>query len=152
MGRARPSRAFALLVLMAVAAGCGTTKIYTNDPGARVLADGRSLGKGQGELTRRGLPGSTKVVARTDDGREGEVQLKREFTAMTLVMGLFTYGVCLIACWEYPDTVMIPVPMPPGYAPPNMPGYAPPGGAPPPAVDPWLTPPPGWQPAANKNP
>jgi hypothetical protein len=152
MARVRPSRALALLLLLTVGAGCGTTRIYTTDPGARVVADGRTLGKGQGELTRRGLPGSTNVVVRTDDGRQGELRLKREFTAMTLVMGLFTYGVCLIACWEYPDTVMIPVPMPAGYAPPTMPGYAPPGGALPPAADPWLTPPAGWQPPANKNP
>jgi hypothetical protein len=110
------------------------------------MADGRMLGKGHGEVTRRGFPGSTRVVVKTDDGRQGELVVKREFTAMTLVMGLFTYGVCLIACWEYPDTVLVPLP-PDGPATATA-GYAPPGA--PPAADPWLTPPAGWQPPPSK--
>jgi hypothetical protein len=140
----RRGSALVLLSLMAASAGCGTTQIVTTDPSARVVADGRTLGRGQGQLTRRGFPGSTNVVARTDDGRQGELVLRRQFTALTLVLGLFTYGVCLVACWEYPDTVMVPLPPPAS-------GYpAAPGAAPPAAVDPWLQPPPGWQPPSEK--
>ncbi len=134
----------ALLVSTAASGGCGTTQIFTTDPSARVVADGRPLGRGQGQLTRRGFPGSTNVVARTDDGRQGELRIRREFTGMTMLMGLFTYGVCLVACWEYPDTVLVPVPPPAG-------GHGPaPAGAPPAAIDPWLVPPAGWQPPQNK--
>ena len=145
MGRGSRLTALALLALCArFGAGCGTTNIYTSDPGARVMADGQTLGRGQGQLTRRGFPSSTQVVVKTDDGRQGELRIRREFTAVTFLMGLFTYGVCLLACWEYPDTVFIPLPGAPN------PGYGPaPVGAPP-AVDPWLTPPPGWQPLPGK--
>ncbi len=128
--------AWALLGCLAVS-GCGTTHIYTTEPGARVLADGRALGRGTGELTRRGFPGSTKVVVKTEDGRQGETVVRREFTALTLVLGFVTYGVCLLACWEYPDTVFVPLPggIPtPGYG--NTPAAA--------TVDPWLQPPPDW--------
>ena len=143
---------FTAAVLLAVVAGgvsgCGTTTILTTEPSARVMADGQVLGRGQGQLTRRGFPGSTSVVVKTDDGRQGEMLVRRQFTALTLVMGLFTYGICLVACWEYPDTVFV-----------QLPGGAPVYGAPPAAtlagpgagVDPWLVPPDGWQPKANPN-
>jgi hypothetical protein len=148
VGRGSRLPALALLASFALpatlVAGCGTTNIYTSDPGARVIADGQTLGRGQGQLTRRGFPSSTQVVVKTDDGRQGELRIRREFTGVTFLMGLFTYGVCLVACWEYPDTVFIPLP---GG---TTPGYGPaPVGAPP-AVDPWLTPPPGWHPPASK--
>jgi hypothetical protein len=137
--------AWALLGCVA-AAGCGTTNIYTTDPGARVVADGVTLGRGQGQLTRRGFPGSTSVVVKTDDGRQAETVVRRQFTGLTLLLGFFTYGVCLLACWEYPDTVFVPLP---GGA---APGYGPaPAGVAPPAVDPWLQPPPGWQPPAEQS-
>jgi hypothetical protein len=135
------SRLPALVLLGALASGCGTTNIYTSDPSARVMAEGQTLGRGSGQLTRRGFPGSTQVVVKTDDGRQGEVQVRRQFTALTLVMGLFTYGICLVACWEYPDTVFVPLP---GAAGGNTPAGAPA------AVDPWLVPPAGWQPPPSK--
>jgi hypothetical protein len=130
--------ALSLIAALAGAAGCGTTQITTSDPSARVVADGRVLGRGKGQLTRRGFPGSTSVVVRTEDGRQGEMVIRRRFTGLTLLMGLFTYGVCLVACWEYPGHVMVPLPA-------ATTGYATPGGA-----DPWLEPPPGWQPSADK--
>ncbi len=60
-----------LLLLVAVTSGCGTTQILTDDPQARIYADGQMVGKGQGQLTRRGFPGSTTVVVATEDGRRG---------------------------------------------------------------------------------
>jgi hypothetical protein len=147
---ARRGPALLLLLSMAGSAGCGTTQVLTTEPTARVVADGQTLGRGQGRLTRRGFPGSTNVVARTDDGRQGELLVRREFTALTLVLGLVTYGVCLIACWEYPDTVMIPLPPAPGAGYPAPPGTAPAGIAPAGPVDPWLQPPAGWTPPSDK--
>ena len=131
----------ALLLACGLASSCGTTTIYTTDPGARVIAEGRTLGRGQGQLSRRGFPGSTTVVVRTDDGRQAEAVVRREFTGITLLMGLFTYGVCLVACWEYPDTVFVPLS---GVAAPTYQGT-------PAAVDPWLQPPPGWQAPAQQS-
>jgi hypothetical protein len=142
---------FGVVVALA-AGGCGTTTIVAGDPGARIFADGRLLGRGQGQLTRRGPPGGTTVVVRTDDGRQEQTIIKRQFTALTLLGGLFTYGICLIACWEYPD--MVAVPMASAYHPygaPPFPG-APAGYAPPPVVDPWLQPPGGYAPPVSQAP
>src|SRR4051812_43595183 len=127
-------RGLALLLLAAVS-GCGTTTIISGDPTALIVADGRVLGRGHGELGRRGTPGSTVVIARSDDGRQQTQRVSRQFTSTTLMAGLLTDGICLIACWEYPETVYLP----PAPAPFETPGSAPGG-------DPWLTPPPGWRP------
>jgi hypothetical protein len=141
-------RGVCALLLLALAGGCGSTQVLTDDPRARIYADGRMIGKGTGELTRRGFPGSTTVVVATEDGRRETTQVKREFTAATLVFGLLTYGICLVTCWEYPSLVLIPVAPRGGQAS----AYAPPGQAGPPADgwgatgDPWLQPPPGYQP------
>jgi hypothetical protein len=134
------------LLLLAVASGCGSTQVLTDDPQARIYADGRMIGKGRGELPLRGFPGSTTVVVASEDGRRETTQVKRQFTAATFVLGLFTYGICLVTCWEYPGMVFVPiaprVPYASSYGPPGqLPGA--PGAAP---VDPWLQPPTGWQP------
>jgi hypothetical protein len=126
-----------------VTSGCGTASVMSTDPTARLYAGGRMLGKGTGQLQRRGLPGSTVVVAVSEDGRRSQTIAKREFTAFTFVTGLFTYGVCLIACWEYPSVILVgPPPTPyaghPGGYPPAQGAFAGP--------DPWLQPPAGWQP------
>jgi hypothetical protein len=124
------------------AGGCGTTMVMTNEPTARVFADGRLIGKGQGEIDQRGTPGSTTVTVQAEDGRRGQTVISRRFTGFTFLTGLFTYGICFFACWEYPSSVMVMVP-PPQYTP--APGYAAP-----PGVDPWLMPPPGWRPKSER--
>jgi len=61
--------------------------------------------------------------------------VKRQVTGFTLLAALFTYGTCLIFCWEYPDTIVALLPTRAAAAPakPEMP-----------APDPWLYPPAGW--------
>jgi hypothetical protein len=143
-------RSICALLLLALGSGCGSTQILTDDPRARIYADGQMIGRGKGELTRRGFPGSATVVVTSEDGRRETSQVKREFTAATFVFGLVTYGICLVACWEYPSVVFVPIapqaPYAGGYGPPGqMPGAQPAAGYPP-AVDPWLQPPAGYQP------
>lgn len=123
----------AVVAAIAVASvGCGTTTILTNEPSARIIVEGRMVGRGQGEIGQRGMPGSTTVTVQADDGRRGQAVISRRFTGLTLLTGFFTYGICFIACWEYPSTVMVPLPAA---------QLTPPGGG----ADPWLMPPPGWQ-------
>ncbi len=124
-----------LLLVTLCSAGCGTTQIITTEPRARISVDGRSLGRGRAEIDKRGSPGSVTVLVNTEDGRREQQQIRRSFTLTTLLLGVLTYGVCLIACWEYPDTVFIQLP------------DARRGGVgdPSPSQDPWLLPPPGWQ-------
>ena len=49
------------------------------------------------------------MVVASEDGRRETTQVKREFTAATFVLGLFTYGICLVTCWEYPGMVFVPI-------------------------------------------
>jgi hypothetical protein len=137
------------LVVMALlasgAAGCGSTQILTTEPDARIFVDGRALGQGHASIDKRGTPGSTTVVVKTADGRQQQSVVERSFTGTTLVAGLFTYGICLFACWEYPDTVFIPLPESP-RATASLPL------ATAAAADPWMTPPAGWRPRAADPP
>ncbi|HXU81930.1 MAG TPA: hypothetical protein VN914_11075 [Polyangia bacterium] len=134
-------RAIALVVVAAMLSACGTTLVTTNDPGARIYVDGQMVGKGAGSVRMRGLPGSAQVLVTTDDGRRQQQSISRSFGIVTFLLGFITYGVCWLACWEYPGAVMVNVPAPGG-------GYAAGGPANPgaPPADPWLQPPPGWQP------
>ena len=136
-----PTLAVAIALASAAATGCGTTTIMTNEPSARIFADGQMLGKGQAELTQRGTPGSTTVIVKTDDGRHAQQVISRKFTGFTFLTGLFTYGICFFACWEYPGSVMVPLAPAPAHDPSLGPAPAGEG-----AVDPWLQPPQGWKP------
>jgi hypothetical protein len=141
-------RAVLTLALAAVAcASCGTTYVVTTEPTARVYVDGAMVGKGQGTVTQRGFPGSAHVLVKTEDGRRQQSSLKRSFTATTFLLGLITYGVCWVACWEYPGSVLVDLPVPPGMEKPS-----PFTAAATPAVDPWLQPPPGWHPKKEAPP
>lgn len=136
--RVRHAARVAVAAIALTTVACGTTTIATNEPSARVFAEGRPVGRGQGEITQRGTPGSTTVTVQTEDGRRGQAVISRRFTVFTFVTGLFTYGICLLACWEYPSSVFV-------HVPPPHPATAGPGAVAP-GVDPWLMPPPGWQP------
>jgi hypothetical protein len=133
----------ALPVLVLAIAGCGTTDIITTDPGARIVVDGLQVGRGHGEITQTGWPGSSTVAVVSEDGRRETRVIQRRFTSTTLLLGMFTDGICLLACWQYPDTVFVPLP---GGAPT---AYG--QGAPAP-YDPWLQQPPAWQPSSPPPP
>jgi hypothetical protein len=130
------------VALAAALGGCGTMRVTAADPSARLYAGGRMLGKGTGEIKRRGMPESTTITAVTEDGRRSQTVAKREFTAFTFFTGLFTYGICMFACWEYPSDIFIAVPPQPSYQ-----GVG--AGNP---DDLWLRPPAGWQPKAGTTP
>ena len=138
-----------LAATLVAGAGCGTVTVTSNDLTARLYAGGRMLGRGTGELQRRGTPEKTTIIAVSEDGRRAQTVVKREFTGVTLLGGLLTYGICLIACWEYPSVVLVAFPpLAPyqdafgqAYEPPHEQGaYGSAWGN-----DPWMQPPPGWQ-------
>jgi hypothetical protein len=134
-----------ILALTLAAAGCGTTYVVTTDPGARVFVDGQMVGKGQGTVNQRGLPGRAQVLVKTDDGRREQTTMSRSFTGTTFLLGLVTYGVCWVACWEYPGSVFVDV----GGSRLQQASYNTPATA---AQDPWLQPPPGWRPHGTPPP
>ena len=121
---------FATVLVLLLLTGCGTTTIYTTDAHSTIWVDGVQVGHGHAEVRKRGLPGTSDVQVRTEDGRSVRQSMSRSFTGWTALLGLVTYGVGLFACWEYPDAVFVDVGQPAAS------GYG--------APDPWLTPPAGW--------
>jgi hypothetical protein len=97
------------------------------------------VGRGQAQIRQRGLPFGAQVVVKANDGRERRTKIDRSFTGITFLLGLISYGVCWVGCWEYPNVVFVELSGPPG-------GYAPATPSTTPSVDPWLAPPPGWEP------
>jgi hypothetical protein len=135
-------------LLMILTAACGTTHVVANDPGARVWVDGEMVGRGQGRVNQRGLPGSATVLVKSEDGRRQQASMSRSFTITTFLLGFITYGVCWLACWEYPGSLLVELPggaVPPGGPAPGGYATAPGSGG----ADPWLQPPAGWQAGAS---
>jgi hypothetical protein len=128
-----------VLVFTIGAGGCGTTTIVTNDSHAKIFVDGAMIGRGQGGIQKRGMFGDAQVVVKAPDGRRQVQQISRSFTLTTFLLSFITYGVCLVACWEYPDSVYVMLDEVAKGS------WGPEAGA----VDPWLSPPPGWTPPAK---
>jgi hypothetical protein len=124
----------ALAIALAVALGaCSTMRVYTDDPRARIVIDGRMRGYGEAYLRRTGPPHTARVLVTAEDGRRAAASTKRSFTVLTLALGVYTYGVCLVACWSYPYDLFVPLPAPTVSA-----GWDA-------ADDAWLRPPEGWK-------
>lgn len=123
------------LVLATLGSGaCGTSQVFTDEPTARIWANGQLIGRGHGEIQQRGTPETISILVRAEDGREQVTSVKRRITGVTVLGALLTYGTCLIFCWEYPDSIWAPLPERAGTS--AWRGTA----------DAWLTPPTGWQP------
>ena len=100
----------ALLTLLVLGGGCGTTRIYTNDPKARIFVDGEAVGIGKGKIRRRGFSHTAHIVVKAPDGRKATEQVEREFTLLTFAAGMFTYFVGWATLWEYPESVEVMLP------------------------------------------
>ncbi len=134
-------RSAMLAAALALASGCGTTQVITNEPRARIFVDGEMVGRGRGEVSQRGVPHTAEVVVKAPDGRSARARMKRSFTGWTFVIGLFTYATGFIWAWEYPDLVDVP-----------LEDRAVRGWDASPADDPWLAAPAGWQPSPSPVP
>jgi hypothetical protein len=130
------------LVALSPLAGCASTQIIASDPQAYITVDGVPLGRGVASISKVGLPGTVQVVAKTPDGRTATQPMSRSFGWTAGVFGFFTYGVCFFACWQYPDSLYVVLPTSRW----NGPGAWDAPAGPAQYQDPWLAPPPGWQP------
>ncbi|MEZ4474867.1 MAG: hypothetical protein R3F60_29580 [bacterium] len=101
----------ARLILLAAAAlaapGCGSTVVRSADPQARIYVDGELAGIGEVELRRFG-PSHDFEVKVQEFGAETVVTVEREFTALTVLIGLVTGYTGLFWAWELPDEVTLP--------------------------------------------
>jgi hypothetical protein len=120
--------------------GCGTVRVATNDPEARIHVDGVVEGRGEAKVNRWGIPRSVEVVVKAPDGRTARAEMKRSFRWSTFFLGWITYGICWIACWGFPEELIVPLEARPAKA---TSGWEPAAGEP--ARDPWMEPPPGWE-------
>lgn len=133
-----PIRAVAAVALLG--SGCVTSRIYTNEPDARVYVDGRRVTPGQ-RFWSLGPPHRAEVRVVAADGREARARIRRQFGLGTALFGLYSLGACWALCWTYPDEVTI-----------LLPARAASGWDETPGVDPWVRPPPGWLPPAVSEP
>jgi hypothetical protein len=138
-----------LATLATLSVGCGTTQIIASDPQAFITVDGVTVGRGVASVQKTGVPGTVQVSAKTEDGRRAVQPMSRSFGWTAGLLGFITYGACFIACWQYPDMVYLVLPSPPRLDAPD--GWNAPG-SPMQNSDPWLLPPPGWQPAIKPAP
>lgn len=101
-------RALTMALLALGLSGCGHVLIQTNDPQARIYADGAFLGRGEARYAHRmGPPRSMTVTVK---GAEATVERKvsREYTAVSFVLGLPG----LIVGWQFPENVIVMLPQP----------------------------------------
>lgn len=90
--------------------GCGTTQITTSDPKAKIFVDGQLLGEGSAEMRRMGPPKTVELVVSQDGQEVVKTEVKREFTAMTLLTGMLTLYTGLFWGWQFPDELNYTLP------------------------------------------
>ena len=90
--------------------GCGRTVIMTNNPQARIYVDGQLKGNGVAKITKRGFPRTAHVVIKSN-GETVRRSIEREFTGMTFLLGMISYATGFLWAWEYPESVIIQLPM-----------------------------------------
>ncbi len=96
-----------LSVLLFVA--CGSTRIRSQDPHAEIFMNHQSLGVGEVSIGRVGPPKRAQLEARREGKTVGETELRRSFTGMTVLWGLFSYYTGFYWGWYYPKVVTIPL-------------------------------------------
>lgn len=100
------------VVALILLAGCGTTQLRVNDPKAKIFVDGTLVGEGSADLRpRMGLPGKVLVTVKRDGATLLEQELSREFTFVTLLVGMVTVYTGLLWAWQYPSELELTVPL-----------------------------------------
>lgn len=98
--------AFLLLVCILIS-GCGTTQIISDNARASIYVDGKLKGTGTARITRTGPPQTVNVTARYQGRDVSTTRVSRRFDMVTLVGGLYTYGVGMFFFFRYPSVVML---------------------------------------------
>ncbi|OFY63589.1 MAG: hypothetical protein A3H98_06335 [Bacteroidetes bacterium RIFCSPLOWO2_02_FULL_36_8] len=97
---------FTLLIL----SSCGSTQVVVpNNSQAKIFQNGKYIGKGSAEITRRGLPKKSLFTAKFDGREIGSVLAKRSFDLLPCLLSFVSYGTGLFFTWKYPETIIIPV-------------------------------------------
>jgi hypothetical protein len=97
------------LAFLPVLAGCGSTRIVSQDPNAEIFLDDQWIGVGEAHVDRVGPPRHAALEARKGGRTVGKWQMSRSFTGMTVVWGLCSYYTGFYWGWYYPKEVTIPL-------------------------------------------
>ncbi len=98
----------ALSALILFASSCAQTQLVSGIAGADIYVNGVFKGKGSVEVKRAGVPKKIEVSARYQGRELGKIIVKRKFDIVTLIAGLYTYGVGIVFTFRYPAMVYIP--------------------------------------------
>jgi hypothetical protein len=97
------------LLAIVLLTGCGTTQLVSYRSDVDIYVNGRLKGKGQAEITRTGPPQKIHVQAKYHGREVGSVDVRRKIKFLTVLVGIYTYGVGFFFTWRYPEMVIIPV-------------------------------------------
>ena len=128
-----------LIAALLLATSCGHSRIFTDDPNARIYVNGKYLGKGEAEISTTGTPRSARILIKSTNGERTRKTVSRKFTATTFFLGVFSYMTGFYWAWQYPDTIYVRSAVRRGSNTGASSWDAPPSG-----TD-WSAPPAGWQ-------
>ncbi len=96
-------------ILIIFNVGCGTTDIMVNNSNVDIYINGAHKGKGSVAIKRTGPPKKAHIKAKYKGYLVGETTIKRKMTSSTAIIGLFSYGLGLVFCWQYPDFLVVAI-------------------------------------------
>jgi len=96
-------------VMLLVLVSCGSTHLVTNNANVDIFVNNQFKGKGQTTITRTGPPQKIHIDAKYNGRQVGAMNLRREVDFVTILTGLYTYGIGFFFTWRYPETVIIPI-------------------------------------------
>ncbi len=103
-------KGWALLGLAALLVSCGTMEIRVSDPKAKIFVDGELSGEGTAEVPRMGLPAKVIVTVEQQGKAVVQQEVKREFTYVTLLLGMVSVYTGLLWAWQYPSELVLELP------------------------------------------
>ena len=97
-----------LLLFVVSLTSCGTTHIIALNSNADIYINNQYKGKGFTTVKRIGPPQKLHIESKYQGAQVGYLDIHREFTPATLIIGIYTYGIGLFLTWSYPQTIIVP--------------------------------------------
>lgn len=98
-----------LLACLLFLAGCGSTKIVSQDTRADIYVDDQWVGRGEGKVSRIGPPNTAQLSAKIDGEVVGSTTMSRSFSFKTVLWAVVSYYTGFYWAWYYPAFIVIPV-------------------------------------------
>ncbi len=102
-------RFYFLFACFLLLAGCGSTKIISQDARADIYVDDRWIGLGEGKVSRVGPPKTVLLKAKREGEIVGTTTMSRSFSFKTVLWAMVSYYSGFYWAWYYPALIVIPV-------------------------------------------